>query len=179
MCDITSPHYPPPSLLDKLRWRGLANANMFARSTLPYEWSLRMTRLPLMLVAALGLAAPAFADGGDATKGEKEFNKCKACHTITAPDGTVIMKGAKVGPDLYGIVDRAAGSVEGFSYSDVMKEAGEKGLIWTEDNLVHYLPDPSKFLEEQSGDATGKSKMTFKMAKGAEDVVAYLKSVVK
>lgn len=138
-----------------------------------------MTRLPLMLVAALSLAAPAFADGGDAAKGEKEFNKCKACHTITAPDGTVIMKGAKVGPDLYGVVGRKVGSVEGFAYSQVMKEAGDKGLVWTPENLIAYLPDPSHFLEEQSGDASGKSKMTFKMAKGAEDVVAYLESVVK
>ena len=141
-----------------------------------------MTRLPLMLVAALSLAAPAFADDnitGDAAKGEKEFNKCKACHTITADDGTVIMKGAKVGPDLYGVVDRKAGSVEGFAYSKVMEEAGEKGLVWTPENLIAYLPDPSKFLEEQSGDASGKSKMTFKMAKGAEDVVAYLASVKK
>ncbi len=141
-----------------------------------------MTRLPLMLVAALSLAAPAFADDaitGDAAKGEKEFNKCKACHTITAPDGTVIMKGSKVGPDLYGVVGRKAGSMEGFAYSQVMKEAGEKGLEWTPENLIAYLPDPSKFLEEKSGDAAGKSKMTFKLAKGAEDVIAYLASVVK
>lgn len=138
-----------------------------------------MTRLPLMLVAALSLAAPAFADGGDAAKGEKEFNKCRACHTITGADGTVIQKGAKIGPDLYGVVGRPAGSVEGFAYSDVMKEAGAKGVVWTPENLIAYLPDPSRFLEEKSGDAAGKSKMTFKLAKGAEDLVAYLESVVK
>lgn len=132
----------------------------------------------IAIAAALAVAGPAFA-AGDAAKGENEFKKCKACHSIVADDGTAIQKGGKTGPNLYGVVGRAAGSVADFKYSEVMSEAGAKGLIWTEENLVAYLPDPSKFLEEFSGDATGKSKMTFKLAKGAEDVVAYLASVAK
>ena len=39
-------------------------------------------------------------------RGEKEFNKCKACHTIQAPDGTDVVKGGKTGPNLYGVVGR-------------------------------------------------------------------------
>lgn len=133
----------------------------------------------ILATAFVGLlAVPAFADG-DAAKGEKEFKKCKACHMVEAPDGTEIMKGGKTGPNLYGIVGRAAGSVEGFKYSDVMKEAGEKGLVWTEEDLVKYLPDPSAFLDEVAGDSGGKSKMTFKLTKGAEDVAAYLASLTQ
>ncbi|MDN5786850.1 cytochrome c family protein [Pseudorhodobacter sp.] len=126
--------------------------------------------------AILALTSPVFA--GDAAKGENEFKKCKACHEIVADDGTAIVKGGKTGPNLYGVVGRAAGTVEGFSYSDVMKEAGEKGLVWDEETLVKYLPDPSAFLEETSGDSAGKSKMTFKLKKGGDDVAAYLASVV-
>lgn len=131
----------------------------------------------IAIAAAIAVAGPALA--GDAAKGESEFKKCKSCHAIVADDGTEIVKGGKTGPNLYGVVGRNAGSVEDFKYSDVMKEAGEKGLVWTEENLVSYLPDPTKFLEEFSGDSSGKSKMTFKLAKGGEDVAAYLASVVK
>lgn len=130
----------------------------------------------LVAVAAMALAGPALA-AGDAAKGEKEFNKCRSCHSIVKDDGTAVVKGGKVGPNLYGVVGRAAGSVADFAYSDVMKEAGTKGLVWSEDKLVPYLADPSKFLDEQSGDSAGKSKMTFKLTSGAEDVVAYLASV--
>ena len=129
-------------------------------------------------LALLALVSPAYA-AGDAAKGEKEFNKCKSCHSIVADDGTAIIKGGKVGPNLYGVIGRTAGTYADFAYSDVMKEAGAKGLVWSEEALVAYLPDPNKFLEEKSGDASGKTKMTFKLAKGAEDVAAYLASVVK
>ena len=124
-------------------------------------------------LATLSMAAPVFA-AGDAAKGEADFKKCKACHSIIGADGTEVVKGGKTGPHLFGVVGRAAGSVEDFKYSDVMKEAGEKGLVCSEESLVSYLPDPSKFLEEFSGDDKGKSKMTFKLAKGAEDMAAYL-----
>jgi len=129
-------------------------------------------------LATLSMAAPVFA-AGDAAKGEADFKKCKACHSIIGADGTEVVKGGKTGPNLFGVVGRAAGSVEDFKYSDVMKEAGEKGLVWSEESLVSYLPDPSKFLEEFSGDDKGKSKMTFKLAKGAEDLAAYLASVAQ
>lgn len=130
----------------------------------------------LSAVACVALSTPLLA-AGDAAKGEAEFKKCKACHAIVADDGTEIQKGGKTGPNLYGIVGRAAGTVPDFKYSEVMLEAGEKGLVWSEENLIAYLPDPSKFLEEQAGDEEGKSKMTFKLTKGAEDMAAYLASV--
>ena len=131
----------------------------------------------ITLLATLALAAPAFA-AGDAAKGENEFKKCKACHSIVKDDGTEIVKGGKVGPNLYGVLGRTAGSTD-FKYSDVMKEAGEKGLVWDETELVAYLVDPTKYLEERAGDSSGKSKMTFKLAKGGEDIAAYLDSVAQ
>ncbi len=135
-----------------------------------------MKRAIIGAAACAILATPVLASG-DAAKGEADFKKCKACHMIVGDDGTEIQKGGKTGPNLYGVIGRAAGSVADFKYSDVMKEAGEKGLVWSEETVVSYLPDPSKFLEEFSGDATGKSKMTFKLTKGAEDMAAYLASV--
>ena len=105
------------------------------------------------------------------------FNKCKTCHSITAADGTAIQKGGKVGPNLYGVVGRPAGTVADFKYSPSMVEAGEKGLVWDEANIAEYVQDPTKFLKTYLEDDKAKGKMTFKLTSGMEDVVAYLQSV--
>lgn len=127
-------------------------------------------------LAMIALGLPAYA-AGDAAKGEKEFRKCKACHMIASPD-EVIVKGGKIGPNLYGVPGRALGSEEGFKYSDLFKAANEKGLTWTEENFVGYVQDPTGWLQEQTG-ASGRAKMTFKERKAdkAADVWAYLESV--
>ena len=82
-----------------------------------------MNKVLTTAIALLSLSAPAIAEG-DADKGAKEFRKCKACHAITAPDGTAILKGGKTGPNLYAVIGRAAGS-EDFKYSSIMKAAAE------------------------------------------------------
>ncbi|MEX0310825.1 MAG: cytochrome c family protein [Tateyamaria sp.] len=138
-----------------------------------------MTRIAATLIAGL-LAAPAFADGhsvGDAAKGEKEFNKCKSCHMIETADGETIVKGGRTGPNLYGIVGRQAGSLDGFRYGDDLVAAGEAGLVWDAENFVTYVQDPRAFLREYLDDSKAKSKMTFKLKKGGEDIYAYLVSV--
>lgn len=133
-----------------------------------------MTRSAAILVAALS-AAPALAEG-DAAKGEKAFNKCRSCHEIVSAAGDVIVKGGKTGPNLWGIDGRNAGSVEGYKYSDGLVAAGEAGLVWDEAGFAAWSADPSGFLKEQGIDG-GKSKMTFKLKSGAEDIYAYLVSV--
>ena len=93
---------------------------------------------------------------------------------IQAPDGTDVVKGGKTGPNLYGVVGRKAGTYEGFKYSDALIKLGEAGEIWTEDDLAQYIADPNKYVEAKVGDKSLKTKMTFKMAKGQADVVAFL-----
>lgn len=131
----------------------------------------------IVSAALLVIAAPAFADG-DVAKGEAQFNKCKACHSIIAADGTAVVKGGKTGPNLYGVIGRAAGSTE-FAYSDLMKAAGAKGLVWNQEEVAKYVADPTAFLREKSGETSGASKMTFKLATGGDDVAAYLASLAK
>lgn len=134
-----------------------------------------MKNVLIASAAFLALAAPAFA--GDAAKGEKGFKKCKSCHMIVSPEGEKIVKGGKTGPNLYGIIGRQAGSVEGFKYGASLVEAGEGGLIWDEASVAAYAKDPKKFLKEVLDSGSAKSKMSFKMKKGGEDVAAYLASV--
>ncbi len=119
------------------------------------------------LVATVGSAS-----AQDATKGKSTFNQCKACHALDH---------ALVGPPLGGVVGRKAGSVAGYSYSELMKAAGEAGLTWDEASLVDYLKGPTdylkKYVTEKGKSATGSSKMAFQLSSEDQrkNVVAYLK----
>ncbi len=122
----------------------------------------------------MALAAPVFAEG-DVEKGKKAFKKCKSCHKIESPEGEMIVKGGKTGPNLWGVIGRAAGSTD-FKYGKTLKKLGEDGLVWDVDNIQPYMTDAKAFLKEKSGDAKAKSKMSFKMKKDQEHVAAFLAS---
>ena len=126
-------------------------------------------------LVTISFAAPSFAQ--DAAKGEAEFKKCKACHSIIGDDGTEIQKGGKVGPNLYGVIGRPVASYPDFKYGDGILAAGAAGLVWDEAMIAEYVVDPGKWLQANSGDPKAKSKMAFKLAKGGPDVAAYLASV--
>lgn len=119
----------------------------------------------LAVVAVLYSAvAPTYAQQGDATDGEDIFKRCRQCHDV-GPDAR-----NKVGPLLNGIVGRKAGTVEGFAYSDANKDAGAKGLVWTEAELSKYLLNPAAHMP--------RNKMAFAGLKDEQDrldVIAYLK----
>lgn len=89
----------------------------------------------LVGLAALGAAGAAHAQG-DATKGERVFNKCKACHELAQEKN-------KIGPHLVGVAGRPSASVEGFNYSDAMKQAN---LVWDDETLAQYLANPRGFI---------------------------------
>jgi cytochrome c len=133
---------------------------------------IKMKTVALISLLSL-LAAPALAQG-DAAKGETDFKKCKACHSIIAPDGTAIQKGGKTGPNLFGVIGRPVAGQADFKYGEGMKEVGEKGLIWDESMVAAYVADPTAWLKEQSGDVKAVAKMTFKLSSGGEDIAAYL-----
>ena len=126
-------------------------------------------------LAALALATPALA--GDVEAGAKEFSKCKACHSIIGAAGEEIVKGGKIGPNLYGVVGRPVATVADFKYGDSILAVGATGMVWDEAELVVYMTDPVKWLKDKTGDKKAKSLMTHKQAKKQEDVAAYLASV--
>ncbi|WP_298426836.1 cytochrome c family protein [Rhodoblastus sp.] len=87
----------------------------------------------LSAAAALALASSTAFAAGDPAAGEKVFMKCKACHQI-GPNAKNV-----VGPELNGLNGRKAGTAEGYSYSDAMKNAG---FTWDEANFLAYIEAP-------------------------------------
>ncbi len=136
-----------------------------------------MKTLSLLATAAALLAAPAFA--ADPAAGENGFKKCKACHSIVAPDGTEIQKGGRTGPNLYGVIGRAIASDPDFAYGDSLAALGATGAVWDEASLAAFTANPVDYLKTALGDPAAKSKMSFKLASGGEDVAAYLASVAQ
>jgi len=136
------------------------------------------TMLKALAVVPL-MALPALAEG-DPEAGAKVFQKCQTCHTMTDPDGKVVAgKGAKTGPNLYGMPGRVAGTYEGFKYGESMAALGATGFKWNEADFVNYVADPSKFLEDKLSEKSARGKMMFKLAdaKAAADVWAYISSL--
>ena len=122
----------------------------------------RALSLAMFIVVATGVS-PASAE--DAGNGQKVFNRCRACHAIGPGAHN------KVGPALTGIVGRKAGAATGFNYSDAMKQAAGKGLVWTEGNLQQYLDSPDTFLP--------KGVMAFAGVKNEaelKELIAFLKT---
>jgi cytochrome c oxidase assembly protein subunit 11 len=74
----------------------------------------------------------------------------------------------KAGPRLGGLVGRKAGTVAGYHYSPALKSAG---LVWSRDNLDHWLADPKKLVPG--------ARMPARVldAPSRHDLVAYLQSV--
>jgi len=61
-------------------------------------------------------------------------NACRTCHTIKEGDN-------RLGPNLYKIVGRKAGSLPDYNYSSAMKGAG---FVWDEKKLEHFIVNPDE-----------------------------------
>ena len=109
------------------------------------------TPLPVLLAAANAEAGAAVA------------KKCASCHSFDQGGAN------KVGPNLWGVVDRPIGTHEGFAYSEAM--AGHGGN-WTWDDLDHFIAAPKTFLPGTKMSFAGLSKETERA-----DLLAYLRTL--
>jgi cytochrome c len=77
----------------------------------------------------------------DPKAGEAVFKKCGACHTTDKGGAN------KVGPNLWGIVDRPIAAHEGFSYSAGLKAFAPEAKTWTYDHLSGFLTSPKNYVK--------------------------------
>ena len=116
-------------------------------------------------IVASFMATQAFAQDGNAARGERVFNQqCKTCHSLE--DGPSI-----TGPTLHGVFGRKAGTAPGFESSPEMIKSG---IVWDETTLAEYSRDPKAKVPD--------TKMVFngiKQAGQLADLVAYLKQATK
>lgn len=85
----------------------------------------------LAVLPPVALATPV-----DLAAAEAQFKKsCGTCH-VAAPEA-----GPRQGPNLFGVIGRAAGRAENFKYSPPFI-AGGSGLVWDDDTLDRWLADP-------------------------------------
>lgn len=128
------------------------------------------------LVAAVAVVSsvlfsstPLYADPADTTlseqgntdKGRRVFNRCKACHNLTAADRT------RLGPNLDALFGRTAGTAANYKYSRALKDAG---FVWTERNLDDWLTKPNTFLPGNKMQFAGVRR-----EQDRKDLIAYLR----
>jgi cytochrome c len=97
----------------------------------------------------------------DAEKGKVVFLQCKTCHVLDPGVN-------RIGPSLAGLVGRAAGTVEGFSYTPANKNSG---ITWTPEKLFQYLEKPQRVIPGTKMAFAGLPK-----AQDRADVIAYIQS---
>jgi len=94
---------------------------------------------------------------------EKAYFRCAACHTIEEGGRH------KVGPNLFGIIGKEAGTVEG--YTRYSKELKESGIIWTEETIDMYIENSEKFIP---GNKMASGRIKDKKTRDA--IIRYIKS---
>ena len=116
------------------------------------------------VVTTFVLAAGMARAQGDPKRGEKIFEKCRACHAI---DG-----GAnEVGPGLRGVFGRRAGERDDFRYSPALKRSG---IIWTEGTLDTFIADSQATVPANRMPYAGMPN-----AADRGDLIAYLQKASK
>jgi len=104
-----------------------------------------------------------------AERGANVAKQCLACHNFQEGQGP------KVGPDLYGVVDRPVASVSGFNYTDALKTAAKAlGGKWSFDALNKWLTKPAAVAPGTAMTFAGISN-----EKQRADVIAYLDTLSK
>jgi cytochrome c len=99
----------------------------------------RMRRTVIAGLLLAGFATDAFA--ADPAAGEKIFKaQCGICHAVVAGQN-------RIGPTLFGVVGRPAGSVPGFNYTADHKKLG---VTWDPATLDKYLTNPRAMVPDTS-----------------------------
>ena len=95
-----------------------------------------------------------------ASDGEKVFKKCTACHSINKGGSN------KIGPALWGVLGRQAGSISEYKYSKAMAAHGK---VWSFDEMNGFLIKPKDWIK-----GTKMSFIGLKSEKDRAAVILYM-----
>jgi cytochrome c len=110
-----------------------------------------------LAVAAMA-AAPLLAHAeGDPAVGKGLYAaRCAACHSLEYNG---------VGPTHKGLIGRKAGTAQGYSYSEALKQSS---VVWGPETLSRWLTEPEKFIPGQ------KMFISIPDPRERADLIAYL-----
>jgi cytochrome c2 len=125
-----------------------------------------LTRHALALLGAFVLACMASVAHaqGDAARGEKYFEDCASCHALASGQNGV-------GPSLFGVVGRKAGTLDDYRYSPALKRSG---IVWSPQTLDNFIADPQKAVPANRMPYAGMTN-----ASERADLIAYLQKMAK
>jgi cytochrome c len=125
----------------------------------------RVQSIAMVILTLIVLPYRATAEPGDATRGERIYRACVACHSLERNRNMT-------GPSLAEIWNRKSGSLPSFPrYSPALEAAG---IIWNDDTLDEWIKDPQHFIPGNT--------MTFPGIKSAQqraDLLAFLKDATR
>jgi cytochrome c len=101
----------------------------------------------------------------DFDAGAKIFKKCATCHSAEKNGGN------KIGPNLFGVVNRKRAAIVGFTYSEAIKK---KSGSWNYDDLNQFLTKPKDFIPGTKMGFAGLKK-----DKDRANVILYLEKSAK
>lgn len=110
-----------------------------------------------------GPSLAALLAGADIGRGEREFAKCRACHTVDKGGDN------RLGPNLYGVMGRAVASKDGFGYSGALTEHGGD---WSWDRMDAWIRSPKAAVPGNAMSFNGISK-----DQNRANLLAYLNSL--
>jgi cytochrome c len=104
---------------------------------------------------------PAPYTSADLKAGEKQWLKCRSCHTLG--EGEMNM----VGPNLYTVFGRRAGHYSGYAFSKAMMA---HNVVWDFASLDAYIEAPQTVVK-----GTKMGYMGIKKSKDRQDLLAYMR----
>ena len=97
---------------------------------------------------------------GSINHGKMVFKKCAACHSVSKGGGN------KIGPALWGVIGRKAGSTSDYKYSKAMSGFGK---IWDFEGMNTFLIKPKDYVK-----GTKMAYVGLKKEKDRASIILYL-----